>query len=304
MHFLVRNASILRVLRGESMFHVKHINVVYEIFLNLQGVFMNRGMLAIADNTARDVMRQAVFYLIAGGGVALVLCSFSFTLFAFGEESRMIRDMGISTITMCCLTLASLSAANTISKELEKGTIMTLLSKPVGKHSIIVGKFLGILAAVSVIFMLMGAILTCSLCIQASLDGHIGFFAALIQVGYSTIFQLVFSFLPIAMLCAIATAGSIFLGMISNLCCCMVIYVFGNLMSFFHGALRMYGDCSAWCLAPFFVLFPNLEEFSAVGGKFGSLSLHHVALLMIYAVLYITFVIVLSCEFFDKKECR
>ena len=107
---------------------------------------MNKGILAIAGNTARDVMRQTVFYLIAGGGVALVLCSFSFTMFAFGEESRMIRDMGISTITMCCLTLASLSAANTISKELEKGTIVTLLSKPIGKHAIIVGKFLGILA--------------------------------------------------------------------------------------------------------------------------------------------------------------
>ncbi len=265
---------------------------------------MNKGILAIAVNTARDVMRQTVFYLIAGGGIALVLCSFSFTLFAFGEELRMIRDMGISTITMCCLALASLSAANTISKELERGTIVTLLSKPIGKHAIIVGKFLGILAAVSVVFMMMGVTLVCSLCIQASLDEHIGFFAAFAQVGCSTGFRLVISFLPIAILCAVATAGSMFVGMISNLCCCMVVYVFGNLMSFFQGALRIKGDWSAWCLSPFFVLFPNLEEFSAVGEKFGSLSLYRVALLTIYSVLYITFVIVLSCELFNKKECR
>lgn len=264
---------------------------------------MNRGMIAIAGNTARDVMRQTVFYVIAGGGAALVLCSFSFTLFAFGDESVMIRDMGISTITMCCLALASLSAANSISGELERGTIVMLLSKPVGKNSVVVGKYFGILVAVSVIFILMGAILTCSLCMQASLGGHTGFSAAFAQVGYPTVFQLVFSFFPIAILCAIAIAGSIFLGMVSNLCCCMAIYIFGNLTSYFQGALRMGGEWPAWCLVPFFMVFPNLEDFSAVGEKFGSLSLYQVALLMVYAVLYTTFVILLSCELFDRKEC-
>lgn len=102
---------------------------------------MNRCVFAIAGNTGREIVRQTIFYLIGCGGILFILLSFSFTLFAFGEETRMIKEMGISTITICCLCLASLSAANTISKEIEKGTIMTLLSKPVDKGSVLFGKF-------------------------------------------------------------------------------------------------------------------------------------------------------------------
>ena len=95
---------------------------------------MYKCIFTIAVNTTREVTRQAIFYCIVFGGILLILFSFSFTLFAFGEEAKMVREMGISTITICCLCLASLSAANAISREIEKGTIMTLLSKPVNKN--------------------------------------------------------------------------------------------------------------------------------------------------------------------------
>lgn len=265
---------------------------------------MNKCVLTIAGNTAREIIRQTIFYFIVGGGVLLIVLSFSFTLFAFGEETRMIREMGVSTITICCLCLASLSAANTISKEIEKGTIMTLLCKPVDKNSIVLGKFLGILAVVSSIFIGMGIFLTISLCVKESLDYRVDLFAAFGGVGYSTAFQLAFSFLQVAIMCAIATAGSVYLSMISNLSCCMGIYVIGNLINFFQGMLQMNGD--RWHLTLFFVLFPNFEEFSTIGveNKFESLSLSYMAVLTIYAVLYIMFVIVLTFELFEKKECR
>lgn len=252
-----------------------------------------------------EVTRQTIFYLIACGGVLLIFLSFSFTLFAFGEEIRMIKEMGISTVTICCLCLASLSAANTISKEIEKGTILTLLSKPVDKGSVLLGKFLGILVAVSLIFMFMGFFLTVSVCIKESLDYHIGLIAAFERIGYSVVFQLILAFLQVAIMSAIATAGSVYLPMISNLCCCIVIYLMGNLISFFQGMLQINGGDTPWYLTSFFVIFPNLEEFSplAVGNGAVSLSLIHMGLLTLYAMLYITFVIVLTLILFDRKEC-
>lgn len=267
---------------------------------------MNRCIFTIAGNTARDVTRQGLFCLIAGGGIALLACSFSFTLFAFGEESRMIREMGISTISVCCLSLASLSAANTISREMEKGTIMMLLVKPVEKYSVVLGKFFGILAAVSSVFIIMGILLTVFLCFRESLDHHTSLLSSFALIGYTTAFQLAFSFVPVAILCAVATAGSVYLGMMPNLCCCMVIYIIGNLVNFFHDLLPTMANWSRWCLSPIFVLFPNLEEFSTIGlgGKIESLSGSYIAALLIYAVFYIAFVITLTINFFDKKECR
>lgn len=267
---------------------------------------MQRRIITIAGNTARDVMRQGLFCLIAGGGIALMLCSFSFTLFAFGEESRMIQEMGISTIAVCCLCLASLSAANTISREVEKGTMMMLLSKPVDKFSVVLGKFFGILAAVSLVFTAMGIILTIALCVRESFDHQTGFLSSFTQIGSSTVFRLAFSFVPVVIMCAVATAGSVWLGMIPNLCCCIVIYIVGNLASFFQAVFPTATNWSGWYLSPIFIFFPNLEEFSTIGmgGKLETLSFYYVTALMIYAVLYIAFVITLAIKFFDRKECR
>ena len=196
---------------------------------------MNKCICTIAVNTMKEVTRQAIFYCIVFGGILFILSSFSFTLFAFGEEAKMIREMGISTITICCLCLASLCAANAISREIEKGTIMTLLSKPVNKKSILLGKFFGILGVVFLAFIAMGIFLIVSLCVKDSLYYHISFLASFAKVGYATIFRLVFSFLLVAIMCTIVIAGSIYLPLVSNLSCCMFIYVLGNLMHFFQG---------------------------------------------------------------------
>ncbi len=266
---------------------------------------MNRCVFTIAGSTAREITRQAIFYFIAGGGVALMFFSFSFTLFAFGDEARMIREMGVSTVTICCLCLTSLSATNTISGEIEKGTMMTLLSKPVDRRSVLLGKFFGILTAVSLIFAMMSLFLMISLSVKESLDYHAGLLTAFERVGSSTVIQLIFSFLQVAIMCAIATAGSLYLPMISNLICCVVVFVLGNLINYFHGMLMSEGGIP-WYVMLFFTFIPNLERFSTIGldSKFGSFSLSYLALLLIYAIVYIAFVIVLTFELFDRKECQ
>src|SRR3989337_1298606 len=158
---------------------------------------MNKCIFTITVSTAREVTRQAIFYCIVFGGILLILFSFSFTLFAFGEETKMIREMGISTITICCLCLASLSAANAISREIEKGTIVTLLSKPVNKKTILLGKFFGIQAAIFLAFITMGFFLIVSLCVKHSLEYHVGFLSSFANVGSVVFFQLLISFFQV-----------------------------------------------------------------------------------------------------------
>ncbi len=267
---------------------------------------MNRCVFAIATNTAREVTRQTVFYCIAFGGMLLILFSFSFTLFAFGEEARMVQEMGISTITMCCICLASLSAAHVISREVEKGTILTLLSKPVNKRSILLGKFLGVLGIVFFAFAIMGIFLTAPLCIKNSLEYHINLSASFANIGLSTLFRLVVSFLPVSIMCAIAIAGSICLPMASNLSCCMFIYVFGNLMNFFKCIFQTSDGSFPWYVSFVYAIIPNLEIFNTIGMETlpeNIFSLRYLALPLLYAVLYVTFIITMACEFFDKKQC-
>lgn len=264
---------------------------------------MNKRIFAIAGNTVREVVRQPIFYCIVLGGLALILLSFSFTLFAFGEEARMIKEMGISTITICCICLASLSAANAISREIEKGTIMMLLSKPVNKKTILLGKFFGIQTAVFLAFMTMGVFLAASLCVQHSLEYHVGFLSSFANEGSVVFFQLLISFFQVAVMCTIAIAGSVYLPLLSNLSCCVFIYVIGNLMHFFQYFFQTSENGFPWYVALFYVFFPNIEGFSALGLEDWSEKPLGLSYLILYAIFYMTFVITVACEFFDKKEC-
>ena len=182
---------------------------------------------------------------------------------------------------------------------------MTLLSKPVNKKSILLGKFFGILAVVFPAFMAMGIFLIVSLCVKDSLDYHISLSTSFAKVGYATIFRLVFSFLQVAIMCTIAIAGSIYLPLVSNLSCCMFIYVLGNLMHFFQGLFQGNESGFSWYVTVFYVFFPNMEGFSIMGmGSWSEkpFSLGYMVLLGLYAILYMAFVTTLACEFFDKKS--
>jgi ABC-type transport system involved in multi-copper enzyme maturation permease subunit len=273
-------------------------------FFEICKSFYESRLLTIAVITAREITRQTLFYFILGGGCFVILFSSSFTMFAFGEEARMIKEMGVSTIMLCCLCLASLSATSTVSLERERSTLITLLCKPVDKRSVLLGKFFGIVGVVFFACMTMGFFLTLSLTIKGSPECHKGFVASLVNIGGLVFLELLFSFLQVAIICSIAILGSIYLPMVSNLVLCMVLYVIGNLAQSFHGIFQGNGSVSAlvWFLSFFFVIFPNLSDFSSTVGIFERIGFAYIALLVLYTILYITFVITMACELFDRKE--
>jgi ABC-type transport system involved in multi-copper enzyme maturation permease subunit len=266
---------------------------------------MNLHIVAIATNTVKEVLRQAIFCFIVGGGLLMILLSFLFTMFAFGEEVHMIREMGISSITLCCLFLASLSAAGTLSKEVEKGIILMLLSKPVTRKSILLGKFFGVLCTVSIAFIMMSVCLIVSLLIKECKEYNIGFLDAFEGIGYLTILQLIFSFLQIAIITGISIALSVYLPVISNISCCMFVYIIGNNIVFFKTIFSNGEGSTLWLESLFYVFFPNLEGLSFVNAynSLDGFSFTYLIFMLLYVISYLIFVLSLSCYFFESKEC-
>ncbi|TLD41373.1 MAG: hypothetical protein JETT_2380 [Candidatus Jettenia ecosi] len=266
---------------------------------------MNGCVFSIAVNTIREITRQSMFYFILCGGILLIFLSFFFTLFAFGEETRMIQEMGISTIMICCLCLASLSATITISSELEKGTMMTLLCKPVNKNPFFLVSFWH----TSYCFPVLrndGAFLAVSLSIKDSLEYHKGLLSSFADIGYSVFFELTCSFFQAAIICSIAIAGSLYIPMVSNVSLCLFLYAMGNSTYFFQKLFQGNEEGFPWYASIFFIFFPNLSGLNTIGTRIGfeKSSLAYVALLILYAILYIMLVIMLTCEFFNKRECK
>ncbi len=77
-------------------------------------------LVPLVFSSFREIVRQPFYYIILFSGCFIILMSFAFTFFAFGEEVRMIRDMAVSTITFGGLLAGCLASSILIAGEFER----------------------------------------------------------------------------------------------------------------------------------------------------------------------------------------
>src|SRR5436309_16005034 len=114
--------------------------------------------LTIALATAKETIRQPAFFVMAFFAGALLVVTIFVSYFTFGEDIKMYKDTGLTTISFFCMLLALLTASSTVAEEIEGKTAITLLSKPINRRQFIVGKFLGIEMGVLALFALLGTL--------------------------------------------------------------------------------------------------------------------------------------------------
>ncbi|HUS59479.1 MAG TPA: ABC transporter permease subunit [Planctomycetota bacterium] len=103
---------------------------------------------AITSNTFREAVRQPVYWAIILLTAVLMCLSVVFVGFALGEESKFVRDAGLTSITIAGLLMAMFLSSSVVADEIEKKTALSVLCKPVGRSEFIFGKFLGIVLAI------------------------------------------------------------------------------------------------------------------------------------------------------------
>jgi ABC-type transport system involved in multi-copper enzyme maturation permease subunit len=100
-------------------------------------------MFTIAQNTIRELVRNKFFSLILFLGVIFILIAFALETLALGEIKRMLYDFGLSFIELTGLAVILFLGGGMIAREIEGRTIYLMLSKPIARSSIILGKFIG-----------------------------------------------------------------------------------------------------------------------------------------------------------------
>ena len=112
----------------------------------------------IALATAKEAIRQPAFFVLAAIAGFWLIASIFVAYFTFGEDIKMYKDTGLTTISFVCLLLALLTSSSTVAEEIEGKTAITLLSKPINRRQFIIGKFLGIELGVLALFLLLGTL--------------------------------------------------------------------------------------------------------------------------------------------------
>lgn len=98
----------------------------------------------IAKNAFVEIIRQPIYAILLALGLGLIALSPAVTMFSGVEDEKLMVDMGLATILMLGVVMSVLSATQVISREIETETAGAVLSKPVGRLTFVLGKFVGV----------------------------------------------------------------------------------------------------------------------------------------------------------------
>lgn len=103
---------------------------------------------AIARAALRDCLRRPLPFACGLTILLLVAACRALLGFTFGAEAEELRNLTTSALLLTGILLAALHGAATIRKDLERGSLAWILSKPVSVHKYVFYKYLGTVAAV------------------------------------------------------------------------------------------------------------------------------------------------------------
>jgi hypothetical protein len=141
---------------------------------------------SVAANTFVEGVRQPVYAAIVGSAAAMILVSPYVTMFTLMQSSKFITDMGLATLMLAGLLVGAFTASNVISQEIDNRTVLTVISKPVGRSEFILGKFLGIMIGLVVAIYLLSLVLVLTVsggALEADLEQELSLWIVLSVFG-------------------------------------------------------------------------------------------------------------------------
>lgn len=112
----------------------------------------------ITANSFTETIRQPIYGVILLVTTAMLVLNVSLSMYTMGDDTKLLKDISLSTLLLSGLFLAAFSAAGILSREIENKTVLTVISKPVSRPLFLAGKFIGLAGALAIAFYLCGAV--------------------------------------------------------------------------------------------------------------------------------------------------
>src|SRR6185369_11524767 len=102
---------------------------------------MNTRILNIASNTFREAVRDRVLYNLIAFALLMVGAAVLFGQISMGIERIVLVNLGLTAVSIFGTIIAIFIGIGLVSKEIDKRTLYTVLSRPVRRWEFIAGKF-------------------------------------------------------------------------------------------------------------------------------------------------------------------
>jgi ABC-type transport system involved in multi-copper enzyme maturation permease subunit len=287
----------------------------------------------IVRHTFREAIVQPIYSLLIGLGVAILTIFGLLPFFTLGEDTVMFKAVGLDVVLLLVLVATLFATSKSIFDEIEDRTMLTLMSKPVRKWEVLVGKYLGITLAALVAVAVLGAVLVLATYWRIPNDYQLRT-NSLDDRDLKTLFDtrsmhimglvpsLFLVWLQVSVLAAIGVALSTRFSLVVNLPVVIILYIAGNLTRFLFpiaGDANVLYKAFAWTIS---TILPYLETFDlrsrtvyakiALPGtnfaqeQFGTVELSQIwiyaAIAAVYAAVYAAFALSAGLWIFQTRE--
>lgn len=134
---------------------------------------------AIARNTFKEAIRNRILYIILIFSLLLIGISGVLSELSIIDKLKVIRSLGFTSINFFAVAIAVFVGVSLVYNEIEKKSIYTIVSKPIGRGHFIIGKYVGLLLTVWVNVLLMTVCFLVALHYYGGKWENVGFLSAL-----------------------------------------------------------------------------------------------------------------------------
>jgi Cu-processing system permease protein len=173
----------------------------------------------IALNTFRESIRDKILYNIVFLAIGLALFSILLGEWSVFDRAHVIKSTTLTIMSLSGLLISVFVGISLVQKEIQRKTVLTLLSKPISRVSFIVGKYLGLLGVVASHLFLLTIVYYLILFLthsSPSLSLLSAIYLVFCEMAVVVAVALLFSSFSTPVLSALFTLGVYFAGHLSN----------------------------------------------------------------------------------------
>src|SRR5258706_3275338 len=98
----------------------------------------------VAVNVFKESVRDKILYNLVFFAVLLIATSYLIGQLTAGQDVKIIKDLGLAAIATFGLLIAIFIGIGLVWKEVEQRSVYSLLSKPLRRSELVVGKYAGL----------------------------------------------------------------------------------------------------------------------------------------------------------------
>ncbi len=262
----------------------------------------------VAFNVFRESVRDKVFYNLLLFAVLLVAASFLIGQLTAGQDLKIIKDLGLAATSLFGLFIAVFVGIGLVWKEVERRSVYNLLSKPLRRYQLVLGKYLGLLLTLLLNISVMAVVIYAVLAYMGwTLPEGMKKAAEAPAADPRLLLALALIFAQLALVTAVALFFSTFASPMVSAALTFGLYVIGH----FNADLKNFeaivpSKAVGWVARALYYLLPNLAPFDikALVVHARPVAAGYVLLTAGYGVVYITFVLVAATVVFARRDFK